>query len=39
MGGLAQLFHWPPSELWELEAEDFVFWSERVKEIANRGGR
>ncbi|MBI4209531.1 MAG: GpE family phage tail protein [Deltaproteobacteria bacterium] len=32
LGTLAFIFHFQPSELWEMEAEDLLFWMERARE-------
>lgn len=32
IGALAKYFHFPPSELWEFEMDDLVFWSDRMSE-------
>jgi hypothetical protein len=36
MGLLAHEFHFQPSELWEMESEDLVFWMERHEEVRSR---
>ncbi|NYZ64443.1 GpE family phage tail protein [Endozoicomonas sp. SM1973] len=32
LADLAVVFHWPPSELWELELSDLMIWHEKAKE-------
>ncbi|QPC45371.1 GpE family phage tail protein [Kaustia mangrovi] len=34
---LAATFHWPPSDLWELTADDLIFWAHKAKRISDRG--
>ena len=36
IGLLAGLFHFQPSELWELDAEDLDFWLEQAKKHSDR---
>ncbi|WP_219924665.1 GpE family phage tail protein [Halomonas sp. ND22Bw] len=31
---IAYLFHFPPSELWDMDAADLAFWAARGEEIA-----
>lgn len=33
---LALFFHFQPSELWEMDAEDMMFWMAREQEILER---
>jgi len=33
---IAYVFHWPPSELYELKPEDIVFWYDRGRDILER---
>jgi len=30
---IAYVFHFPPSELWDMDGEEIVFWIERAKEL------
>lgn len=30
---LAWVFHWPPESIYNLEADDLIFWTARVEEI------
>jgi hypothetical protein len=32
------VFHFPPSELWELEIDDLMFWLDRAKWANQRHG-
>lgn len=34
---LAWIFHWPPESIYELDADDLVFWAARVGEIEKAG--
>ena len=34
MAAFAYVFHWQPSEIDNLEIEDFAFWQARLDEIA-----
>ncbi|MBI4211059.1 MAG: GpE family phage tail protein [Deltaproteobacteria bacterium] len=37
LGSLAYAFHFPPSELWEMDIAEILFWMDRLKEVLPRG--
>ncbi|MBU2706488.1 GpE family phage tail protein [Zooshikella marina] len=37
LADLAVVFHWPPSELWELELSELFIWHKKAKERAMQG--
>jgi hypothetical protein len=36
LADLSLLNHWPPSEAWSLECDDFWFWLERHNDLMKR---
>ncbi|WP_018694450.1 GpE family phage tail protein [Algicola sagamiensis] len=30
LGNIAAVFHWPPSELWDLDLDDIALWHEQA---------
>lgn len=34
MGDIAAVFHFPPSELWEMDAEELLFWHNQARRVS-----
>lgn len=32
MADIAVIFHWPPSELWEMDLDELAMWRKRAEE-------
>ena len=32
MADLAAVFHWPPSEMWDMDVEDLFMWREHARQ-------
>jgi hypothetical protein len=38
MADLAYFFHWPPSELWEMDLDEMLMWAEQACKISETYG-
>lgn len=39
MGAIAYVFHFPSSDIWEMDYEELLFWKSRAENIAEMIGR
>lgn len=33
MGDIAAVFHFPPSELWEMDIDEFMMWHQQARRV------